>query len=449
MNEDIEEVILNNGYVPVRGRERIRRIALELEIPTNILETYLLEHMECRKLVRANGRIHMMIDFDEIPEESIRQFPSLTSWIAIPHAILLDYMDLRDVGPKILTMLVGSPASSPNGRIVEGEASQNAFFFTVNDITLVDPFFELNDFFIVAENGTLYQWKFAETITSRLQENRSAFSSSFVDLIPFERNVIEYRRLINDSGAAPQDIESAFNRVAAERTQILNTLRTVHRTLKLSHEQSGSQQVINSPPPRLGRFDSLEVSSGAFRIRTDMAPIYFSAAVQHVARAGQVTTSGGVPDDLIFETIPAVILAYLCLDSHVNELGYRTQVPDWKSVLDNETPLDSKLGRLFSFHREKNLLKARPDLKRTLQEYTELRNSLIHFEYEAWNVSIVDSQPISELYTRINLPAAIRYVNFVAKFVTLINENLAIPAPRWLSTQTGWLENVDLGFLGQ
>ncbi len=451
MYGDIEEVDFNqqrDGYVYVRGRDRLVDIADELQVDRTLLELYVLENTNCRKLAQANGRLTMMIDFTLVPMAELEQIADIPSWVAIPHGLFVDYIDPRDIGRKLAAMFAGSPSSPPNARIIDGEASPHAFLFAQNDINIVDPIFEMNGYFIVVERGALYQWKFAELISSTVQPKHSAYKSSHVDIVPFELSVMEYRKLLQNRDNLPAAINRAFSRVVAERKNILERLNEVHIDLKRKNLESNSPSVITQPPPRLGRFDSLDSTDGTLRIRTDMAPVYFGAAVQHIERARVITASPAVPDDVMGQTIPAIILAYLCLDAHVNQLGHVVGVSDWTKILrDRKTSLESKIGRLFTSQNRKNLLNKRPDLNRSLQEYVLLRNSLIHFDHEPWKVTIVGEDSMSELYGKVNLEESLRLVAFAVKLVTLINSELGFQVPRWLTKQTGWLENANLDFL--
>lgn len=443
----IEDLGTNSEYlntIPMDGRARVRAVATEQQCDPNLLELYLLEHSICRRLVRANGHFSVMVDFDLLTEEQLQRACTRSSWATITSWIWFDGVRPEDAAAKLVQLMVGAPAESPNGRIVEGLIMPTAWPMTFNDIPLVDPLFEISPYVMVVDKGTAYQWQFARYVPKSLvSSGHSAFESDVVHLLPFEIAVADYRRLFNAPETTEGVLRAAIQQVVVQRRILLRQLEYWYHEKVASTGPGVANEGFAVHLPKLFRFDSLDTSSiGSVRIRTNLAPTYYAASMRHLAKALELDSLGPPLEDVVSETVPGILLAYLSLDTHVNYIGYQSRTAGWSDAVGGS--LEARIG--FLTRRggvSGTLMRDRPDLRRSVEVLTRLRDSLVHFKYEPFDVTEVDGVPVSRLYTQVSAEGNRQVVQSVRRLIVAMHEARGEATPPWLSKHSMWLEDVD------
>ncbi len=437
--DELDEIEYDNtGYIPVKGRERIEKIASQNSYPSFLLESYIMEYLNCRRFVRNRNNLLLMIDFDLVSEERIIKAIQRTFWITIGNFLLFDNVHPRDLKNRILYSLVGSPISNlESGVFLEGLASPFAFPFNFNDIDIVDPLLTLNDRFVVFDNGKIYQWKFADIAKSTVYDNQSTFVSEEIDLVPFEVSVNTFRIFYSERPPDIQRLNFELSRLIEQRREILAQLKDLHNIRKLTISFKSDNAL---EPPRLGRFDYAKRSDDGYKISTDLAPIYYRSALQHIKSAKLQQQKNGLNDELLYETIPAIICSYLCLDSHINELGHHLLIPNWQEIV--EKSIESKIGHISNKITGINLLKEKPYLRRDVEKLVNLRDKLIHYKFPSYAPIKTNTDIVSQLYVEVGLENTIQYISIVSRIITALHSHLGgLYRATWLKPAPGWLQD--------
>lgn len=139
-------------------------------------------------------------------------------------------------------------------------------------------------------------------------------------------------------------------------------------------------------------------------------------------------------------------MAFLCLDSHVNSLGYELRIPNW-AITVKDTGLISKIKNLISRRSGPSIFRVHRDLEGKLSRLVDVRNTLVHVSHEYYSVVQIKNMPMSEIYKMTDLNAAIETLKVVIKTIRQIHEHLYLPIPNWLGKAPGWLQEVELDFL--
>lgn len=439
----LEEVSLDTseGYVFVRGRERIQYMARKLEYPVFLLEAAALENRNCRRFARnsVTGKIVLIIDFDLLTDQNLVNIVQRTIWGSIPGFIMVDHIHPADFKNLLLHSLVGSPTSScPPECMLEGKASDNAFSMYFNDINVVDPFIHLSDRFIIYEEGNLYQWKFADLGTSNLRPKKSAFYSKEVDLIKFEMLHHELWDSLNSIEQALNELKRLYGMLAIERQKILDSLKEVHFIRKSTCENS---RITIKKPPRLGRFDYLKVTEEGYQVSTDVAPLLYRSALNHLLSVKKNKSAKPYEELIHLETVPAILMTYLCLDSCVNALGNKLKLANWESTV--ESSLEARIGAITKKTNGASLLKTRPDIRRKIEELSKIRNDLIHYKHEFYKTVKIGDEIVSELYICIGPSALEKTLKDARMIIKIIHQYIELPIPLWLEKHGDWLKESD------
>lgn len=431
----------SDGYVYVQGRERLHKIAQELDYPSFLLEVAALENKNSRRFARdkKTHKIHLIIDFDLLTNENLCNLSQRSRWSAIPGFILCDHIHPSDIKHRLLHTFVGSPTSTcPRESLLEGKASDNAFPMWFNDINIVDPFLHLSDRFMMYENGEFFQWKFAELEKSNTHPNQSAFFSNEVDLAAFKRVSQDLWENLQKQDQVLSALTRLYQKLATERQKILDALKDIH----ISRITKGRGTEINtSNPPRLGRFDYLYVSENGYQVSTDLSPLLFRAALSHLFAVRKLENTECFNESVLLETVPGILMTYLCLDSYVNVLGSNLKLPNWGATI--ESSLESKIGAITKNTERASLLKKRPDVKRKIEEITTLRHELIHYKHKFYQIIEVGGERVSEFHTRAGIDKLESTLKNVREIIKLIHKYIELPAPLWLEKRADWLEDTD------
>jgi hypothetical protein len=438
----LEEISLNQsvGYIFVRGRERIRNIAHQSDYPAFLLESAAIEDRNCRYFTRErqSRRIILIIDFDTLSDQQLRKLTYRSFWSSIPGFLLVDHINLNDFRYRLSRSIVGSPTSKcPPECLLEGSASDNAFPYYFNDINVVDPFLHLSDRFVVYEKGEIYQWQFATLGSSLQSPKHSAYLSKEVNLSEFDRI---YHELITEQNKKEQDLltlERLYNELALERRKILDYLKEVHLSRKRAYNKINTKGC----PPRIGRFDYLRITNQGYEVSTNISPLLYRAALVHLSSVKKVTAATPYDERILLETIPGILLSYMCLDSHVNILGEDLKIPHWEDTIDSS--LESRIGAITKSLAGTNLLKQRPDLKRTIDEFVSLRNDLIHYKQKFYPSIKLGKELVSEIYARIGPDSLLKILKNVRNTIKQLNIHIGMQVPLWLEKRPDWLEESD------
>ena len=423
-----------DGYIAVRGREHLARLADDIGWSSTWVECFVLENVPCRRLGKAGDRLLTVLDFTRIGKRDLE--PINERWLAIPSGFVFDRIHPQDLARRLPLFLAGSPVTSPGIDPVEGRAGPDHFLFSVNDLHVADPLTNLNSHFVVWDNGTLFQWKFAEFVPGGL-------TATDVDVARFQD---AFQRFRNRLDGEPN--EGELRRSVERLVEARNALKTELMALHERNREQSTAHPMPGPLPRLGRFDRLQTTGDTFHVQIDMAPVYFRAAVRHVLAAkGEPPSDEPISMGIYSETIPAIIMAHLALDAHVNMLGFQLGVPNWERTLEGPASLESKIGSLSRFPQSSTLWRHRPDMRRDVENITGLRNELVHFSRPSWNVHDHGGSVIADVYGRTGLTSAEQTLRQIVKILDALHDYVGLPRVMWTRAAPGWLEKDEASFL--
>ena len=145
--------------------------------------------------------------------------------------------------------------------------------------------------------------------------------------------------------------------LADERQNILESLNSIHisrKTIKRTFRK------LADKPPRLGRFDYLEVTDEGYRVRTDVSPLLFRSALNRLSNVKKNKSLQPYNEVVMMDTVSGILMGYLCLDAYVNFLGNKLRLENWSSTI--KCSLESKIVAITKSKKSTSLLKNRPDI---------------------------------------------------------------------------------------
>lgn len=432
----------------------IYKLSRKMNLPVWWVKAIAVEYTDCREYGVGNDGI-WKFNFNKINETELEN-ALINNKTVISSCIIIHNMRNEVFSTRIIEKLVSAvPApltTESNNGVVEGLASEYNFPVFFNGYDIVDPKQNLNSYFLVYENGELWQWAFADFLSVE-GRNYGKYVSNYVSLEEFDLKDEKYNNLcremqsdnFNDTFMRNKIVEY-FDWIDNIRKPLLIKLYELHQQKKVSPNYKS--KATKGIPPHLSKFESYKIDikkqSNYYLYKVDTSPIFYQSCCQHVTNANKITSSIGSVEELpsrldaIYqEKASAIVIGIMCVEAFINHIGY-DMLPDiWESK--EKLRLIDKIKTIFSLKGtgSSNYNKSIEPYS-TLSDCIKSRNWLVHSKpkYEiAKNYKQKTMTPI-EYYLRDDLVSQVPLR--IKELIEFICKDIKVNAPAWLYEAPGW-----------
>ncbi|MNW42107.1 hypothetical protein D3C74_192700 [compost metagenome] len=422
-------------------------------MPAWWVEAIAIEYLNCREYGFNQGGRFWNFNFDKIDEQELTEALNEKK-IIIPHGTLMHNLNESVYRTRILELLFSTVplyiCEEESDAIVEGLSSKNRFLFSSNGIDAVDPKLELNPHFIVYENGNFYQWKFAE-FESVEGRHYGKFTSQVVDLEVFdqeyERRAQLHEMWVSEKGntsALIDKIQEHYDWIDSIRNSLLKRLYEIHVEKLKDYKPS---KVTENKAPQLSRFESFTIKEGKYHTKSLGAPIFFNSLVAHVKAVNSLYQGCKhevelIPklDKIYQESASAVILGASCLESFINELGYKYYADIWDSS-GEKMSVDGKIDLILKLKNVENPFIKGVEPAATLGHLIQSRNHLVHNKPKYEQVKKYQNSIVSAMNYYLRKDLIQDLDKRVKLIIETICEKIDTGVPGWLNNPSLWSQD--------
>lgn len=433
----------------------INKLSKEMNLPNWWVEAIAIEYTDCREFGVGHDGL-WRFNFNKVKEDDLIN-ALINNKTVISSCFLIHNINKEVFNTRMLESLVSSVpsplTSDSNSIIVEGLASAFCFPCFFNNIEIVDPKQALNSYFLVCEDGEIWQWRFADLVPLE-GSNYVKYVSDYLYLDEFDKQNEKYKELWNykhseciDDNLLKNKIAEYFDWIESIRKPLLLNLYELHQQKKVSPEYKSMATTVI--PPYMSRFESFKVASddkgtNRFFYKIDAAPIFYQSCCQHVIKANEIITSicseTEIPprlDTIYQEKASAIVTGIMCIEAFINHIGYDILPDIWEC--QEKLALTEKIKVLLTLKGKgnKSFNKSTEPLSSFIN-YITSRNWLVHSKpkYEAVKSYKQKNMTPMEYYLRDDL--VLKMPSHIKELIEFICMAIDINSPAWLEEAPRW-----------
>ncbi len=411
-----------------------------------------VENLECRKYNRSNKGQIGEFDFSIIKPSELERALDETRIVAAGRIIQNNHPLVFQ--ERLMSSMLGSlsnPIVQKDSKAIipHGLIGPHHFVWQANSLEVSDPLLGFDAHIQVFDEGNFYQWEVAQF---EIVEGRhyGKWVSEYLDLTDFDRTYDEFQRIMRLKGNQEisdeeytSEASGFINHLRKIRKEAYSELLHVHEQLKQS-DRTSHGKVVNHPPPRLSRFESMKIVDGKMSTICTAAPFFYRATLRHCHQAKILAANTYHPDsvmnlhEIYEERCQAIVMAIICLEAVMNEAGNAKHPNMWGSL--EKLNLIEKINFLHTYSETNLKFDTSTHPWQGVKSLNDARNKIVHFKHEYHEVKILNKgrKSITHMEHTLSEDLVGKIPNLIKGSIEKIYTLADQEVPRWLTDQPEW-----------
>jgi hypothetical protein len=446
----------------IKGYKHLTKIAENLDLPLWWVESVAVEYLDCREYLKDGN--FWLFNFNKLRKEDIAMI--LGTKVVFTDTVLFQNIKPEDASARLILGLMGMPMAqldAGSNILPNGIVSEKYFPFQGNSIDAWDQKLSFSEYAKIFDEGRFYQLKIAQFGPFHPTSTfRGWFKSDFLDLEPLRiindeiydlRNrycsrdnpIVDNKSLEILRGQVIEKYSELEKVKAPLRQQVLDWYRKRKNEFIRNEKKVQPEAVL----PTLTHLDSLQVADGKYKVRSNIEPLLYRAAIKNLAEAKKEVEKRNKKSELPPTTILneteasalCIISSVTCAEAYINSViqGFAPSLWDTlesMSLSGKWLLLPAPIGIQDCFEKGKGVYNK-------FCEVVQWRNDIVHYKFGFEKTKRLDDGRVtSRTYSIYNAKNAHIAVESVAAMIQQLSNKLQIPYPPWLDPHGQWLKDI-------